>query len=116
MSDGLRLAAALAALFCGAGCVRLAVALAHVTRGRRTVASGSLLVLSGSIAGVAVAAAAALLLHANPLVAVVIVGAIAAGISAAFAVQYSFLGSLPILVVLSGSSPITDPRPLQKHA
>ncbi|MDX6572722.1 MAG: hypothetical protein QOC86_1878, partial [Gaiellales bacterium] len=71
---------------CGAGCVRLAVALAHVTRGRRTVASGSLLVLSGSIAGVAVAAAAALLLHANLLVAVVIVGAIAAGISAAFAV------------------------------
>jgi len=35
---------------------------------------------------------------------------------AAFAVQYSFLGSLPILVVLSGSSPITDPRHLQKHA
>ena len=33
---------------------------------------------------------------------------------AAFAAQYSFLGSLPILVVLSGSSPITDPRPLQK--
>jgi hypothetical protein len=32
----------------------------------------------------------------------------------AFAMQYSFLGSLRILSVLSGSSPITHPRPLQK--
>ena len=64
MSDGLRLAAALAALICGAGCVRLAVALAGVTRERRTVASAALLVLSGSIAGAAVATAGALVLHA----------------------------------------------------
>ena len=86
MSDGLRLAAALAALFCGAGCVRLAVALARVTRGRRTAASAALLVLSGSIAGAAFATAGALLLHAPVLMAVVLVGAVSAGIAAAFAV------------------------------
>ena len=57
VSDGLRLAAALAALFCAAGCMRLAVALARVTRGRRTVAGAALLVLSGSIAGAAFATA-----------------------------------------------------------
>ena len=85
MSDGLRLAAALAALFCGAGCVRLAVALARVTRGRRTVASAALLVLAGSIAGAALATAGALLLHAPVLMAVVLVGAVSAGIAAAFA-------------------------------
>jgi len=86
VSDGLRLAAALAALFCGAGCVRLAVALARVTRGRRTVASAALLVLAGSIAGAALATAGALLLHAPVLMAVVLVGAVSAGIAAAFAV------------------------------
>ena len=86
MSDGLRLAAALAALFCGAGCVRLAFALSRVTRGRRTVAGAALLVLSGSIAGAALATAGALLLHAPLLIAIVLVGAVSAGIAAAFAV------------------------------
>ena len=62
MSDGLRLAAALAALLCAAGCIRLALALARVTRKRRTAAGAALLVLSGSIAGAAIAAAAALVL------------------------------------------------------
>ena len=60
MSDGLRLAAALAALLCAAGCIRLAVALARVTRSRRTAAGGALLVLAGSVAGAAIASAGAL--------------------------------------------------------
>ncbi|HEY3614748.1 MAG TPA: GAF domain-containing protein [Gaiellales bacterium] len=86
MSDGLRLAAALAALLCAAGCIRLAFALARVTRKRRTTAGAALLVLAGSVAVVSIAIAAALVLDAPVLVAVIMAGAIAAGVSAAFAV------------------------------
>ena len=86
MSDGLRLAAALAALLCAAGCIRLALALARVSRSRRTAAGAALLVLSGSVAGAAIAIAATLLLNAPALVGIVMVGAIVAGAAAAFAV------------------------------
>jgi PAS domain S-box-containing protein len=86
VSDGLRLAAALAALLCAAGCIRLAFALSRVTKRRRTTAGAALLVLAGSIAGGAIATAGALVFDAPVLIAVVMAGAIAAGISAAFAV------------------------------
>jgi PAS domain S-box-containing protein len=86
VSDGLRLAAALAALLCAAGCIRLALALARVSRSRRTAAGAALLVLSGSVAGAAIAIAATLLLDAPALIGIVMVGAIVAGAAAAFAV------------------------------